>query len=369
MSTPTRAFLLGPLLKGVSRSFYLTLRILPVGMRDPIGLAYLLARAADTIADTALVPPAQRLALVLSLRAAVNGAAGETGHLRRMAEQMATQQTQSDEKLLLESLEPALAILEQLGDADRIAVRDIVTTLTQGMEFDLRTFPDEQSGRIVALPGWDQLDLYTYLVAGCVGEFWTKMTYAHLPGTLKEAPDTMVQRGVRFGKALQMTNVLRDCGKDLRIGRCYLPTALLERFNLTPQDLLTPAASLRAKPMLPELLGVALDHYRAGVDYMLAIPATAVRLRLACLWPIVIGLETLALLVDNDAWLDPTQVSKVKRGAVYRMMAASLPAVLSDALLRNWTGKLIARIEARVAAIAATVPASATASASAAPQP
>jgi cytochrome oxidase assembly protein ShyY1 len=51
------------------------------------------------------------------------------------------------------------------------------------------------------------------------------------------------------------------------------------------------------------------------------------------------------------------------------MMAASLPAVLSDALLRNWTGKLIARIEARVAAIAATVPASATASASAAPQP
>src|SRR6185369_10327503 len=105
--------------------------------------------------------------------------------------------------------------------------------------------------------------------------------------------------------------VLRDCGKDLRIGRCYLPTALLERFNLTPQDLLTPAASLRAKPMLPELLGVALEHYRAAVDYMLAIPASAVRLRLACLWPIVIGLETLVLLVDNDAWLDPAKVSKV----------------------------------------------------------
>src|SRR5437868_9149848 len=43
MPNPTRAFLLGPLLKGVSRSFYLTLRVLPAGMRDPIGLAYLLA--------------------------------------------------------------------------------------------------------------------------------------------------------------------------------------------------------------------------------------------------------------------------------------------------------------------------------------
>ena len=74
MPTPTRAFLLGPLLKGVSRSFYLTLRVLPAGMRDPIGLAYLLARAADTIADTSLIAPARRLELLLSLRDQVNGA-------------------------------------------------------------------------------------------------------------------------------------------------------------------------------------------------------------------------------------------------------------------------------------------------------
>jgi len=49
MPNPARAVLLGPLLKGVSRSFYITLRVLPVGMRDPIGLAYLLARAADNL--------------------------------------------------------------------------------------------------------------------------------------------------------------------------------------------------------------------------------------------------------------------------------------------------------------------------------
>lgn len=44
MPNPARAVLLGPLLKGVSRSFNITLRVLPAGMRDPIGLAYLLAR-------------------------------------------------------------------------------------------------------------------------------------------------------------------------------------------------------------------------------------------------------------------------------------------------------------------------------------
>ena len=48
--------------------------MLPAGMRDPVGLAYLLARAADTIADTSLIPPEQRLELLLSLRDQVNGA-------------------------------------------------------------------------------------------------------------------------------------------------------------------------------------------------------------------------------------------------------------------------------------------------------
>jgi farnesyl-diphosphate farnesyltransferase len=346
MSNSTRAFLLGPLLKGVSRSFYLTLRVLPAGMRDPIGLAYLLARAADTIADTALIAPGQRLALLLSLRDQVNGAADE--HALRIALEVAGQQTQSDEKVLLESLGPALAVLAQLNEPDRQAVRDIVTTLTQGMEFDLRTFPDESSGQIVALREADELDRYTYLVAGCVGEFWTKMTYAHLPGTLKIAQQTMLVRGVRFGKALQMTNVLRDCGKDLRIGRCYLPATLLDRHGLSPHDLMAPGASLRAQPLMFELMRTTLDHYREALDYTLAIPAFSVRLRLACLWPILIGLETLVLLVDNDAWLEPDKVSKVQRGEVYRIIAGSTLLVPSDRLLRNWIERLIGRIDARI---------------------
>ena len=51
---------LNDLLKATSRSFYLTLRVLPARVRQQIGLAYLLARTTDTIADTELVPPAQR---------------------------------------------------------------------------------------------------------------------------------------------------------------------------------------------------------------------------------------------------------------------------------------------------------------------
>jgi farnesyl-diphosphate farnesyltransferase len=349
MDNSSRTFLLGPLLKGVSRSFYLTLQVLPAGMRDPIGLAYLLARAADTIADTALISSGSRLELLLSLRSLVNGATDE-GALTRIAWEVAGQQEQSDEKILLESLPGALAILAQLSESDRVAVRDVVTTLTTGMEFDLRTFPTEHSGQIVALKNFEELDRYTYLIAGCVGEFWTKMTYAHMPGRLKGNPETLLVRGIRFGKALQMTNILRDCGKDLHIGRCYLPATMLERFRITPSDLCLPDASSRARPLMFELVRVTLDHFREAVEYTLAISRFSVRLRLACLWPVLIGLETLALLVHNDNWLNSAKASKIRRGQVYRIIAYSTLLVISNRLLRNWAERLMRRVEVRLAA-------------------
>ncbi len=60
--------ILTTLLRDVSRSFYLTLRVLPRAIRSPIGIAYLLARTSDTIADTAIVPVAQRLETLKSFR-------------------------------------------------------------------------------------------------------------------------------------------------------------------------------------------------------------------------------------------------------------------------------------------------------------
>ncbi|KAF1029629.1 MAG: Presqualene diphosphate synthase [Burkholderia plantarii] len=344
MTQASRDYLLGPLLKGVSRSFYLTLAVLPVGMRDPIGLAYLLARAADTIADTELLPPARRLEWLLSLREQVNGVPDEAA-LRTIAAEVASQQAQSDEKVLLESLGPALAILAQLDEVDRAAVRAIVTTLTQGMEFDLRTFPDETSGRLAALDDDAALDRYTYLVAGCVGEFWTTMTLRHQPGVLRRDADTMKALGIRFGKALQFTNVLRDAAKDLRIGRCYLPLERLARAGLVPQDLLGPDASRLARPVMHDLVRVALDHFRAGIEYTFAIPPTAMRLRLACIWPIAIGLMTFRLLLGNADWLAPGRASKVRRNDVYKAIAVSIPRSLSNACLRRWFERLLADIE------------------------
>jgi farnesyl-diphosphate farnesyltransferase len=86
--------------------------------------------------------------------------------------------------------DPGVLIAEEYCAATRSnpLVCDIVTTLTKGTEFDLCTFPREYSCQIVALQRLDKLDHSTYMGAGCVGEFWTRMTYRHVSETFNSAP-------------------------------------------------------------------------------------------------------------------------------------------------------------------------------------
>jgi farnesyl-diphosphate farnesyltransferase len=257
--------------------------------------------------------------------------------MREVAALTAHQQD-SGERELLQSLGAAVALLDALPDGDRAAVREVVTTLTEGMELDLRSFPPEDAGRVGVLPDLAALDRYVYLVAGCVGAFWTRITMAHVPALRGWDAEAMAACGVRFGKALQLTNVLRDIPRDLRIGRCYVPAELLVPLGLRPEDLLRPESGARARPALDALLRVALGHYAEAERYILAIPRRCGRLRMACLWPVLIGLPTLAMLGGDPDWLDPARTVMVPTPEVLRMLALSWPVVHADALVRAWIG-------------------------------
>ena len=134
-----------------------------------------------------------------------------------------------------------------LGQDDQGRIRDLVLTLTQGMRMDLTLFPaeNETAGELCALRSRTDLDLYTYYVAGCVGEFWTKTTVAHRPALQHWDLAAMADLGVRFGKGLQLTNILRDLAEDLRRGRCYLPQDDLNTLEVNPQELLEPRCITR----------------------------------------------------------------------------------------------------------------------------
>lgn len=320
MAAPTSQFP-ARLLKDTSRSFYLTLRVLPAAVRPQIGLAYLLARTTDTIADTTLVPLEQRLQALQSLRERILGTRDGTPELGELVRH----QGSPAERLLLEQCDASLSLLRSLAAPDRDLVRQVLDTITSGQELDLRRFAAASAHQIVTLSTDKDLDDYTYRVAGCVGEFWTKICRAHLFPKAALDDSFLLQNGVRFGKGLQLVNILRDLAADLRQGRCYLPAERLSALSLKPADLLDPAAEPRLRPLYQTYLDLSEAHLRSGWAYTNALPRRAMRVRLACAWPILIGLRTLALLRTANP-LDPQHPVKISRPEVKRILCHSVLA-------------------------------------------
>ena len=321
MPEPSQPLLTG-LLRDVSRSFYLTLRVLPRAIRPQVGLAYLLARTTDTIADTGLVPADQRLAALAALRQRILGTASAPLAFATFAQHQAS----PAEATLLDRCEESLACLNALPGIDRQFVREVLSTITSGQELDLQRFTGAGAGNVLALENAIALDDYTYRVAGCVGEFWTRICREHLfPRAPLDMPK-LLERGIRFGKGLQLVNILRDIPSDLRQGRCYLPQDELAAAQLAPGDLLRPANEPRLRPVYNAWLARAEGHLRSGWDYTNALPRNAYRLRLACAWPVLIGLETLTVL-RRENMLDPAARRKISRGQVRAILVTAVARV------------------------------------------
>jgi len=318
---PVADELLHDILKQVSRSFYLTLNVLPLGVRDQMGLSYLFARAADTIADTDLIDRAQRLKYLNLFRAQFTTAAIDWAAVREVQTALVPHQKDSAEGVLLQRLEDCLRLYEEFSLDDRERIQWLMSVLPNGMEMDLTRFPGESSGQLAALSTMDELDRYTYYVAGCVGEFWTRMVCAHRPLMAGWDVSKMSAIGVRFGKGLQLTNIVKDIARDLQRGRCYAPEALLAQEGLKPADLLEEKNMLRFKPVLNQLIELAMDHLDEGWIYTMSIPVSEIRQRLACMWPILLAGETLKRVKVAPDLLNPDVNIKVPRSVVYRVMA------------------------------------------------
>ena len=331
---------LNSLLRATSRSFYLTLRVLPGAIRPQIGLTYLLARTSDTIADTELVPLEQRLDALHKLRERILGSSTAPLNFGELAKQ----QGSPAERVLLEKAEDSLTLLQKLLPADLKLVRDVLTTIMGGQELDLRRFADASTENIIALETAAELDDYIWRVAGCVGEFWTKMCRAHLFPRVRLDEKQFIADGVRFGKGLQLVNILRDLPADLKKGRCYLPTEKLEPVKLLPETLLSPANAARCLPLFHEYLDKAESHLAAGWTYTNTLPFGQFRVRLACAWPILIGVRTIEKLRAANV-IELQQRVKVSREEVRRIVRRS---ILACPFRKAWwnllppTGKAVA---------------------------
>ena len=313
--------LLRDLLRHVSRLFYTTLVVVPADVRDQVSLAYLFARAADTIADTELIDRPRRLDFLGQLKGQFISDQISWGQIREIQRAMGPLQRDSSERVLLERLEDCFKLFQEFSPDDRRCVQRLMTTLTQGMEMDLSVFPGTSVKDLVALKTIDDLDRYTYYVAGCVGEFWTDLMCAHRRALASWNVREMSDVGVRFGKGLQLTNIVKDIAHDLQKGRCYIPETMLSEAGLKPRDLSNQGNLSRFQPVLSKLVRLAVEHLDQGWLYTMSVPRYETRLRLSCMWPILSAGESLRLVMNSPDLLNPAVKVKIPRSKVYQIIA------------------------------------------------
>lgn len=320
------------LLKSVSRSFYLSIRILPAPLRDPIALAYLLARATDTIADTTEVEAGLRMQHLQRLAELIQNG-GPLEAAQALADSFAPLQSDHSERRLIGQLPNCVAWLAAIGADDRTSIRQVLATINRGQALDVARFADRS--RVVALQTGAELDDYTYLVAGSVGEFWTAICARRLKNFAALPNEQMRELGIAFGKGLQLINILRDAGDDLRAGRCYLPADELHAAGVNPAELQLQAAA--AVPVVARWRERAEQGIGAGIEYACAVKSW--RIRLATALPALIGARTLTLLKNAGPEALNRKV-KVDRAEVRRLLLAMFTTLASPRVIRREFARL-----------------------------
>ena len=284
----------GPILRRVSRSFFVSIFLLPKRLRNPVALGYLLARASDTIADTTELPIDLRLEKLRLLAATIQGE--PTGDaIFDLSATVSPLQKNESERALIESLSSCLDWLDQSDTFERDDVRAVLKKINRGQILDLERFRDPK--QIVALETAAELDEYTYLVAGSAGEFWTRLCFQQVRKFSRRGETEMLGLGKRYGQGLQLVNILRDAGDDLRHGRCYFPNEELAAVSLEPFQIIREPQ--RFLPIYRKWREKAEQGIKAGIEYSRAVRNR--RVRIATVLPALIGARTLVLLREAGA--------------------------------------------------------------------
>lgn len=274
-------------------------------MRGAASLGYLLARASDTLADSAAAPAEARLLCLDWFERAVAG----DEPAPRWPLPVLNAVGDPRERRLLEAAGDLLAWLEILPEAEAVLVREVVGIIIGGQRLDLERFAGADPLHPAVLADEHELDDYTWRVAGCVGAFWTKLGFLTLGDAFSSSPpDKLLDKAIGYGKGLQLVNILRDLPADLKVGRCYVPV----EDPLDAKLLMSTAVSWIVK---------ARGLVGRGMEYAAALESR--RLRAASGLPARIALETLDRLEASD-WDQWCRGVKVPRSRVYRALAAAM---------------------------------------------
>lgn len=320
------------LLKGTSRSLYLSVQALPQKMQSAFGIAYLLCRYADTIADTDLMPSDRRIHWISRFPALVKEQ--NPDEEKQLVREISGKAENPYEEELVRQLFPCLDVFNRLPNDQKPFILEVVQAVCEGMKLDLDFFQPDGKSALKAFETDEQLKHYCRLMGGKPGRFWSQLIYH--TSVVKTEEETFYQLGEKIGDSLQIVNILRDLPKDLQNGRCYFPQTDLSMENLSADDLLKTENSARFEPIKQKWITWGKENLLNGKTYYALLPKTEPRIKSSVAWPVLWTADTFVKLSQERNLLDASKRVKIPRSTIYKTMFATPLLLISNRLFNNW---------------------------------
>jgi farnesyl-diphosphate farnesyltransferase len=306
------------LLRQASRTFALSIERLPGIVGDAMCLAYLLLRVSDYLEDNDEMPAAVKVELLGLWDRILTGEAPAAELTARLADFPAGEDN-PDAQVARQAVE-ILQAVGRLPVAVQTQMLVHVRNSTQGMARWVARGPD--------VPAEDDMDDYMHEVAGRVGYLVTDI-FAWYSTFVRARLSQLMPLAREFGLALQTVNIIRGLRKDYERGWIFVPESFCAAVNLRRSDLFKPEYQIQALQVVDLVADKAERHLQKALAYVQALPPWLHTLRLACIWPMLFAVRTLALSRQNVNVL----VGEVK------MTREEVKAIVRDTTLFGWSNR------------------------------
>ena len=322
----------------VSRTFALNISVLRGDLHKSILTAYLFCRTIDTIEDAPLLDPQKKISLLLQFADLIENKQLRDKYLPQWKKDCAIVDGSVQDLDLLAQVERVFNTFDKLKENHKDKIIATVSTMSKGMAFYQEKFSFDT---ITLLANENELEEYCYFVAGCIGEMLCNLFLEELPGLSPSARETMQRTAVSFGLGLQMTNISKDVVVDRGRGWSYVPESYITGNGLTVEEFNEGTNLTKNLDVLEGLLHKTVGHLQDALKFTLAIPRRNPAIRLFCIWPLWMAMETVAVLHNNRALLTSDDPVKISRQTVRKILRRTPLYVFSNTLLnRSFNGIL-----------------------------
>ena len=291
------------ILGSVSRTFALTIPLLPATIEKVVGNTYLLCRIVDTIEDAADLSPETKQQLSQLFLDAVLEKAPVESFVESCLKAL-DHYGNRDELDLIAHTPTVLRILHTCSKDDQAAVSRCVSIMSEGMSY----FHGKQTQ--AGLKDLREFEKYCYVVAGVVGELLTTVFSNHSSAFAKnmKGHDGLA---IAFGQALQMTNILKDSPEDHARGVSWKPADISQK----------------------ALLKISYQKLQDSLSYILLIPKAELGMRRFCFLAFGLAVMTLSKIAKRNEFSNKDEV-KLSRKTVMVFYTFTKFSVKSDVLMQ-----------------------------------